>query len=650
MGIRKPVFIATVVTALLGVGIFLARGRSSLNMDFIGGTLYTGTLNEAESIEELRKLIESEDRQKERLALERDPELIPEKEKERTWKLVYKEKVQDAPNEREIRMTETLTAAEMRQRAETLPEPSLELYFKAGGSNKSKQFTVRTTEKSPDLVAASLVRLLGDRLETTRMGNWPELVRLAAREFNVDSAKLSDVLNGHVHDLATAIHEANRDVKVDVILKFIHQNYSPPYTIKSVSLSFPKPVSPEQAKAMVLPPLRKAGLVSAITPKDAAAVSALRLAPLTGGALTALFDSDEITLGDFKDEGNQKGTYRNMTLTFTRTAPAGDMLLAALLPLTQANAEKKQEKQLDVQVQAATLNLSQHAFLSQVKALLDQRFRSSERQIQEVNVKKVDLGANATDEDRREEEEGRFKQMEFGLPTLVRGSDFKEAMDKFTIELGARPLPVRLENFDSALAASMQERALYAIVASWAAILLYLWFRFGNWTFGLAAVLCLIHDVCMTLGVIALAHYLHGSPIASALGLRDFKIDLTAVAALLTLIGFSVNDTIVVFDRIREVRGKNPQLTPEMINDSVNQTLSRTVLTSTTAWIVVLVLYIWGGEGVHLFAFVMVIGVIVGTMSSIFVASPLLLYLGEGAPRTQTAPQRIQERAETSGQ
>ena len=96
------------------------------------------------------------------------------------------------------------------------------------------------------------------------------------------------------------------------------------------------------------------------------------------------------------------------------------------------------------------------------------------------------------------------------------------------------------------------------------------------------------------------------------LGLEDFKIDLPAVAALLTLVGYSVNDTIVVFDRIREVRGKNPDLTPQMINDSVNQTLSRTVLASLTTWLVVFVLYVWGGPGVHLFAFVMVVGVIVG--------------------------------------
>ena len=126
--------------------------------------------------------------------------------------------------------------------------------------------------------------------------------------------------------------------------------------------------------------------------------------------------------------------------------------------------------------------------------------------------------------------------------------------------------------------------------------------------------------------------------LAGVLKIDDFKIDLPAVAALLTLVGYSVNDTIVVFDRIREVRGKNPLLTPQMINDSVNQTLSRTLLTALTVWLVVMVLYIFGGEGVKLFSFVMVVGVIIGTYSSIFVASQLLLIFGEGQPKKATPP------------
>ncbi len=239
---------------------------------------------------------------------------------------------------------------------------------------------------------------------------------------------------------------------------------------------------------------------------------------------------------------------------------------------------------------------------------------------------------------------GRFEAMRLELTEAVDPAKLKSVLDETKKALAERPQPERLENFDSQLAKETQDRAMYAILASWGAILMYLWFRFGNWTFGLAAVLCLIHDLFFTLGIIAFCHYIHeGMPaVATALGLHDFKIDLPAVAALLTLVGYSVNDTIVVFDRIREVRGKNPALTPQMINDSVNQTLSRTILTSLVTWLVVLVLYLFGGEGVHLFAFVMVVGVIVGTYSSIYIASPLLLIFGEGAvpvPARQRQPQ-----------
>jgi SecD/SecF fusion protein len=236
------------------------------------------------------------------------------------------------------------------------------------------------------------------------------------------------------------------------------------------------------------------------------------------------------------------------------------------------------------------------------------------------------------------EEAGRYKEMKLTLggTSSVKPETVDDAIKAVQTELRERPQPESLENFDSTLAADTQTRAMYAILASWGAILLYLWWRFGSWTFGLATVLCLIHDLFFTLGFIGLAHYIHAAWPNNFLGIQDFKLDLNSVAALLTLVGYSVNDTIVVFDRIREVRGKNPELTPKMINDSVNQTLSRTLLTALSVWLVVIVLYAIGGEGVHLFAFVMVVGVIVGTYSSIYIASPLLLIFGEGKP--QAAP------------
>jgi len=278
---------------------------------------------------------------------------------------------------------------------------------------------------------------------------------------------------------------------------------------------------------------------------------------------------------------------------------------------------------------------------SYVKSLLNREFRRS------FNVKddKPLPFILRVEGDGERDTEGRYKTIRiiFEEQSTQRIGDFdKKVEDAFknAEQALSHPLPDQLSNFDSGVANQTRIRAMAAILASWAAILLYLWFRFGNWTFGLAAVICLIHDLFFTLGAIAICHFLHGGPlgfIGEWLRLDDFKIDLPSVAALLTLVGYSVNDTIVVFDRIREVRGKNPDLTPKMLNDSVNQTLSRTILASLTVWLVVFVLYVAGGPGVHLFAFVMVVGVLVGTYSSIYIAAPLLLMFGEGKHEDTTA-------------
>jgi SecD/SecF fusion protein len=121
---------------------------------------------------------------------------------------------------------------------------------------------------------------------------------------------------------------------------------------------------------------------------------------------------------------------------------------------------------------------------------------------------------------------------------------------------------------------------------------------------------------------------LSGIPLVSTFTLIEpFKINLQIVAAFMTIIGYSVNDTIVVFDRIREIRGKAPSVTRQMVNDATNQTLSRTLLTSFTVLLVVFILYVAGGEAVHGCAFALFIGVLTGTYSSIYVAAPVLLWL-----------------------
>ena len=193
----------------------------------------------------------------------------------------------------------------------------------------------------------------------------------------------------------------------------------------------------------------------------------------------------------------------------------------------------------------------------------------------------------------------------------------------------------RLTNFGGTVATETQTLALIATVSSWLIIIAYLWFRFHSLTYGLAAVLAVVHDVLITLGAVAVTYWVALIPGASYLGIDQFKIDLPMIAAFLTLIGFSVNDTIVIFDRIREIKGKTPYLTEKMVNDALNQTLSRTILTSLTAWLVVVILYIFGGEGLHGFAFALTVGFLSGTYSTIYIATPILIdWIGTKQPPT----------------
>jgi len=185
---------------------------------------------------------------------------------------------------------------------------------------------------------------------------------------------------------------------------------------------------------------------------------------------------------------------------------------------------------------------------------------------------------------------------------------------------------------------TMRNRAVVAMILSLLAIVAYIWVRFGSLRYGMAAIVALVHDVVITLGVLAIFGAVHDSTVGRALMLTDFKVNLALVAALLTIIGYSLNDTIVIFDRIRENRGRLAHVSASVLNTSINQTISRTVLTSGTTFLAVLTLYIFGGEGVHGFALAMLIGVIVGTYSSIAIAAPLLLIGGVKASPTEMEP------------
>jgi len=158
--------------------------------------------------------------------------------------------------------------------------------------------------------------------------------------------------------------------------------------------------------------------------------------------------------------------------------------------------------------------------------------------------------------------------------------------------------------------ADLRQKGFMAVICSLLGMLAYIWWRF-EFKFGIGAILALTHDVIITLG---------------ALSIAGKAIDLPIIAAILTVVGYSVNDTIIVSDRIREnTRRMSRDKLGKVINMSINQTLSRTIITSLTTLLVVIALFFFGGGVIHDFAFTLMVGVIVGTYSSIFIASPLLL-------------------------
>ena len=164
----------------------------------------------------------------------------------------------------------------------------------------------------------------------------------------------------------------------------------------------------------------------------------------------------------------------------------------------------------------------------------------------------------------------------------------------------------------SSVSAVLRNKAIQAILISLAGVIVYLAFRFDI-SFGLAAAAATFHDVLVVLGIC---------------WLFNIEITLLIVTALLTLAGYSLNDSVVVFDRIRENMKKLEKfrLTTQVINDSVNQVISRTIVTSLTSAMVLLSLFVFGGSVIHDFSFALLVGVLIGTYSSIFVASPLLIF------------------------
>ena len=211
------------------------------------------------------------------------------------------------------------------------------------------------------------------------------------------------------------------------------------------------------------------------------------------------------------------------------------------------------------------------------------------------------------------------------LSTSLDAETTRKVVDQMAKELAETPAYLSANAIGGKVAGNTRVTAVYALLASLALIVLYVWIRFQNVAFGIAAVVALIHDVLVALAALAVSRFI--APFMGWALVDEFRISLDVVAALLTIVGFSINDTIVIFDRLRELRGKAKFVTGEMVDRAVNQTLSRTILTSGTALLAVLVLYLVGGPGIHAFAFTMLVGVISGTYSTVYIAAPLVIWL-----------------------
>ncbi len=189
-------------------------------------------------------------------------------------------------------------------------------------------------------------------------------------------------------------------------------------------------------------------------------------------------------------------------------------------------------------------------------------------------------------------------------------ADVKAALDK---EYGAPVSYRRIEVVGPKVSSDLVNAGILAVLLAVAAMLIYVWFRF-EWQFGVGSVIALVHDVAMTIGIFSLL---------------QLEFNLAIIAAILTIVGYSMNDTVVVYDRVRENLRKYKKMPlEELLNLAINETLSRTTMTSFTTLLALIVMFIFGGEVIRGFTFAMIWGIFIGTYSSIFVAAPFLMLVG----------------------
>ncbi len=202
----------------------------------------------------------------------------------------------------------------------------------------------------------------------------------------------------------------------------------------------------------------------------------------------------------------------------------------------------------------------------------------------------------------------KFEKKNSSNPNLI--NEIKENLNK---SLGSDLDFRRVENVGPKVSAELLKSGIIAIVLSLVAMLIYIWVRF-EWQFSLGAITALFHDVVITLGIFSIF---------------NLEINLSIVAAVLTIVGYSMNDTVVIFDRVRENLKKLSDIKIfELTNISINETLSRTIITSITTLLALLSIYFFGGEILKGFSLAMILGVVFGTYSSIYIANPILVFLG----------------------
>ena len=291
-----------------------------------------------------------------------------------------------------------------------------------------------------------------------------------------------------------------------------------------------------------------------------------------------------------------------------KTGLAG-ILSAVLIVLGVASMVMRGGPKLSIDFIGGTMvavNYTEPVDINEVRSALDQvtidgqTFDFSNAEIKHFGDESNEVVRLPSMEDEPEQFAHKFvEKMAAAFPALVpdNKTDFILSIEKVGPKIGAE----------------LSGDAVMAIFSALALILIYISIRF-EFKYAVGAIAALTHDVLITLGIFSL---------------MDFEVSLAVIAAFLTIVGYSLNDTIVIFDRIREnVKGLKNATLSSVINESINQSLSRTIITSLTTLFVVMVLFLVGGEVIHTFAFAMIVGVIVGTYSSVFVASPVVIKMG----------------------